>query len=94
MVELHETTSATRRDDDRAWRGNPDSHARSIKLDAPDSAVVAAGRKLDSALGTPDHPGGIKYSILPNGPNEANSNSAASAVANNAVQWFVNLIKS
>lgn len=86
LVELHGTTTATRRDDDKAWSGDPASHTRSVKLNASDAAVIAAGKKMDSALGTPDHPGGIKYSILPNGPNQANSNSAASGVANNAVQ--------
>jgi RHS repeat-associated protein len=86
LVELHGTNAPTRLDDDKAWHGDPSSEARSVKLNASDAAVISAGTRLDSGLGTPDHPGGIKYSILPSGPNQANSNSAASAVANNAVQ--------
>ena len=86
LVELHGTTMGTRVDDDKAWHGDPSSHAHSEVINAPDAAVIAAGNKMDTALGTPAKPGEVKYSITPNGSHEGNSNGGAYDVANGAVQ--------
>jgi hypothetical protein len=68
LVELSATATTTKTGDVKAWNGDPSSHARFEKLNASDAAVVAEGRKMDAALGTPAKPGPVDYSILPQGP--------------------------
>jgi RHS repeat-associated protein len=88
--------SPTDIDDTRAWRSlrNSDQAARdgttAARIAAPDSAVVAAGTRVDNAVGTIARPGPTDYRPLPTPyitpQGVGNSNSAAYAVAELAVK--------
>jgi RHS repeat-associated protein len=86
LVELHGNPSNfTTKTDTDAYRGL-DSTASVTTINASDASAIAAGNKMDQEVGTPAKPGGVSYNKFPSGPHEGNSNSAASAVGNNAQQ--------
>lgn len=75
--------------DEAAWNNwnNPLYGVRMEPIPASDASVLAAGESLNHYLGTPGHPGSVGYSLVPGAwsPGGANSNSAASAIANRAL---------
>jgi RHS repeat-associated protein len=86
LVELHGNPSNfTTKTDTDAYKGL-DSTVSVAPINASDANVIAAGDKMDQELGTPGKPGGVNYAMFPDGSHQGNSNSAASAVANNAQQ--------
>jgi RHS repeat-associated protein len=91
LVSLTDTGTPTDQDDAAAWEWTANSDLASsrgiysTRIDAPDAAVISAGRATDAALGKPNSPGPIKYALTPpNGSANANSNSAARSVAEQA----------
>ncbi len=83
------TQDATDKSDKAAWENwnNPLYGVRMEPIPASDASVLAAGQSLSQYLGTPSHPGPVGYGAVPElwPKGSANSNSAASAVANRAI---------
>jgi hypothetical protein len=57
------------------------------RINAPDNVVNAFGEAVTSALGTKDNPGNTNYDTLPALSDDVNSNSAALAVSNGAINY-------
>lgn len=56
------------------------------QINASDATVKATGESVSARLGTPAAPGPVPYGAVPTKANDANSNSAAYAIANGATR--------
>jgi hypothetical protein len=90
LVSLTGTKTGTYKTDSYDWKSLNGSHDSNINvkvIPASDAAVTAYGQQMNKFLGTPDKPGSIKYDAFGGDTStKANSNGAASSVANGAVQ--------
>jgi len=94
LVELSGSKAVADVSDAKAWASLSDPSAAAkagnfaVQIPASDANVIAAGRAVDTALGTKQNPGNVGYSPnahvwTPDG--KANSNSASHALVDNAV---------
>lgn len=83
LVNLTGSRTDTNRDDANAWSEMSDSWSaqekgiHSLRIDASDADVIAAGEHLNSVLGNVEEPGNFQYTLIPSRPGTYNSNSAA-----------------
>ncbi|WP_165772018.1 RHS repeat-associated core domain-containing protein [Niveispirillum lacus] len=92
LVDLTGTRNETDIADATAWRAlnDPLDAAKNgitiCRINASDEATIEAGLSVSKALGSPDRPGNIPYSYLPElTPGAANSNSEAVKVASDSI---------